>query len=329
MRVGGSSVILSFSFCADTVQPATLKPTQAGNYPFQLGYIPQQKSHWILVAIEQRYMRDRYSPCTVSPPDILPLIDAVVSVRHPVDLVNWLKGDVQKFLPHDLLLCIWGDFQLGPVQYEMLSALPGVGHEGTSATSMTSLFADLFDRWMNADCKPVVLHSINQRYFLWPGADNDATSVAMSAMRSSLVHGIRDQRNRQDCLFVLYSKLPQRKRRERVAIKLLLPYLDCALRQVQSTHHTYASSAVTSDPRPNSAMIGTRTDDQTALSEHEIEIMKWVAKGKSNAEISSLLNVSSFTVKSHMQGIFKKLDVFSRAQAVLAFSGAAKSINAA
>jgi DNA-binding CsgD family transcriptional regulator len=48
--------------------------------------------------------------------------------------------------------------------------------------------------------------------------------------------------------------------------------------------------------------------------------MAWVAKGKTNGEIGSILNVSSFTVKNHMQRIFKKLDVFNRAQAVSTYS---------
>jgi DNA-binding CsgD family transcriptional regulator len=47
--------------------------------------------------------------------------------------------------------------------------------------------------------------------------------------------------------------------------------------------------------------------------------MKWVAMGKTNGEIGSILNVSSFTIKNHMQRIFKKLDVFNRAQAVSTF----------
>ena len=38
--------------------------------------------------------------------------------------------------------------------------------------------------------------------------------------------------------------------------------------------------------------------------------------GKTNAEIGSILCISSFTVKNHLQNIFKKLDVYNRVQAV-------------
>jgi DNA-binding CsgD family transcriptional regulator len=44
--------------------------------------------------------------------------------------------------------------------------------------------------------------------------------------------------------------------------------------------------------------------------------MEWVGKGKTNSEIGMILNISPFTVKNHLQRIFKKLDVMNRAQAV-------------
>jgi len=47
-----------------------------------------------------------------------------------------------------------------------------------------------------------------------------------------------------------------------------------------------------------------------------------VAMGKTNYEIGSILSISSFTVKNHMQRIFKKLDVSNRMQAVSAFKAA-------
>ena len=58
------------------------------------------------------------------------------------------------------------------------------------------------------------------------------------------------------------------------------------------------------------------SEDGTGLSERETQIMAWVAMGKTNSEIGSILNISGFTVKNHMQRIFQKLNVFNRAQAV-------------
>ena len=51
------------------------------------------------------------------------------------------------------------------------------------------------------------------------------------------------------------------------------------------------------------------------LSEREAEIIRWVRLGKTNYEIGIILGISAFTVKNHLQRIFRKLDVSNRAQA--------------
>jgi two-component system NarL family response regulator len=52
------------------------------------------------------------------------------------------------------------------------------------------------------------------------------------------------------------------------------------------------------------------------LSGREIDVLKLMALGKSNKEIGSALFISEGTVKSHVKGIFAKLNVISRTEAV-------------
>jgi DNA-binding CsgD family transcriptional regulator len=52
------------------------------------------------------------------------------------------------------------------------------------------------------------------------------------------------------------------------------------------------------------------------LSNRESECLEWIAIGKSNREIADLLGLSVDTVKEHVQGLFQKLQVTGRAQAV-------------
>jgi DNA-binding CsgD family transcriptional regulator len=52
------------------------------------------------------------------------------------------------------------------------------------------------------------------------------------------------------------------------------------------------------------------------LSEREREIMTWVAEGRTNVEIGAILGISSFTVKNHVQRIFRKLGASNRTEAV-------------
>jgi DNA-binding CsgD family transcriptional regulator len=52
------------------------------------------------------------------------------------------------------------------------------------------------------------------------------------------------------------------------------------------------------------------------LSERELEILRWAAKGKTSWEISRIHAVSERTVKFHLGNIFRKLGVTNRAQAI-------------
>jgi DNA-binding NarL/FixJ family response regulator len=48
------------------------------------------------------------------------------------------------------------------------------------------------------------------------------------------------------------------------------------------------------------------------LTEREAEVLLWIAQGKSNGEISVIINTTEATVKKHVQRIFEKLGVESR-----------------
>jgi len=53
------------------------------------------------------------------------------------------------------------------------------------------------------------------------------------------------------------------------------------------------------------------------LTQRELEILKMVSKGASNADIAEKLFVKEVTIKTHLNSIYKKLNVENRVQAVL------------
>jgi two-component system, NarL family, response regulator len=53
------------------------------------------------------------------------------------------------------------------------------------------------------------------------------------------------------------------------------------------------------------------------LSERELEVLRSLAQGKSNADIAATLSIGEGTVKSHVNRILNKLDVSDRTQAVI------------
>ena len=62
-------------------------------------------------------------------------------------------------------------------------------------------------------------------------------------------------------------------------------------------------------------------DAAAVLSAREREVLRWVARGKSNDEIATALYISEATVRKHLQNAYKKLDVTSRTAAIALLSG--------
>ena len=56
--------------------------------------------------------------------------------------------------------------------------------------------------------------------------------------------------------------------------------------------------------------------DDALLSKREHEILLLVAQGLSNKEIASQINLSRYTVESHIKHIYRKLAVCTRIKAV-------------
>ena len=60
-----------------------------------------------------------------------------------------------------------------------------------------------------------------------------------------------------------------------------------------------------------------KAPESETLTERELEVLRLVAQGQSNREISDLLTISEATVRTHVSNILSKLNVGSRTQAAL------------
>jgi DNA-binding CsgD family transcriptional regulator len=70
-------------------------------------------------------------------------------------------------------------------------------------------------------------------------------------------------------------------------------------------------------PRRRAADAPVASDDLAMLTARELEILDLVAGGNSNHDIAAKLFISEKTVRNHLTGIFDKLGVSSRSQAIV------------
>ena len=59
--------------------------------------------------------------------------------------------------------------------------------------------------------------------------------------------------------------------------------------------------------------------EEKGLTRREIEVLEWVARGKTNTEIGMILHISPRTASKHLEHIYTKLGVESRTAAVVTF----------
>lgn len=249
--------------------------------------------------------------------------DSLAISRHQ-DLFNWLHDDIQHFIPHDILMTAWGDFSLGLVQLDIVSYLKGVRTTEVDKQQLIPLLQDLFRRWEAANRTPINLSLAKEIGNAIFGKPNGEFGAALELMRSGMVQGIKDQRGRHDCLYFVLSANRRLSEEEISAFELLLPYMDAASRQVAHLpvqYPDYPEIKADSEERSDTANgTESRASIPGKLSERELEIMRWVCRGKTNGEIAQIVDISFFTVKNHLQRIFRKLDVLNRAQAVAKIS---------
>ena len=247
------------------------------------------------------------------------IIQEGISVRRHLDLLRWLQGEVQHYLPHEIMLAAWGDFGANFIRYDIVSTLPGVRTEHLVPAHLSPLLRSLYKRWVKMGRMPCT--SRGHSGILYENSSLQCSfGRALQGMRSSLLHGISDERGRHDCLYVIFSSQDELDRSTLGAMEILLPYLDTALRRVAPLPHVSQQDSFLADTLESAdhALSGYEAEisEDHGLSKREAEIMDWVKMGKTNAEIGSILCISSFTVKNHLQHIFKKLAVYNRMQAV-------------
>ncbi|WON74706.1 XrtB/PEP-CTERM-associated transcriptional regulator EpsA [Nitrosospira sp. Is2] len=218
-----------------------------------------------------------------------------MAVRRHYDLFLWLQGEIQHYLPHEIMLAAWGDFHSNLIRHDIVSALIGVRTQHSDVSSLSPLLQGLFNRWIELGRRPYELSVGETGFLLEDRALQCPLGVASQGMQSILIHGISDKRGQHDCLYIIFGSGKKFATSSFSAFNILLPFLDSALGKI--------------DPLPLHAQLGQSfsSPGNNQLTRRETEIINWIKEGKTTSEIAAILGISTFTVTDHLRSIFKKL----------------------
>jgi transcriptional regulator EpsA len=238
---------------------------------------------------------------------IVRLMHQAGRIRRHESLVEWLTGPVQALIPHGGMLAGWGNFHHGALTCRSIG--PSRFQPGVDETERLLRGAHL--HWMAGGMQPQVLPG---GVFL-RGKETDGAT-------NTLVHGLRDLRGSCECVYAFLIPANTPVPQSRQAARLLLPSIDFAFRQaavLANDTHTPGAFPMKGLPLLDEGVSSAGCG--APLSDREEEVMQWVRLGKTNSEIATILNLSTFTVKNHMRRIYKKLNAMNRAQAVSRVGG--------
>ena len=242
---------------------------------------------------------------------LLSVVQASCAVRSRSALDAWLQGEIQDFIPHDVVMVAWGDFQQGAISWDFVPCGSDCKGLPLNDSDVRGLLVGLFDRWTANRQLPVAMPASDLRI------DNKPLFPPTARSRVALAHGLKDCRGEYDCLYVFVGPASLQHERAKDLLRLLLPSIDSGFRQaVAPAARPVPAPASTFSAAPEPYHESRAGEPQQPLSAREREVMHWVRAGKTNSEIASIMNLSTFTVKNHMRRIYKKMDVLNRAQAV-------------
>lgn len=234
------------------------------------------------------------------------IVQATSAVVSLYDLFIFLQSKVQHFIPHQIMLAAWGDFRGDSPRFDVVSALPGVRTDVLADCGIEHMLKNCYHRYISGGRKPLRLESPlagMERHV----SCNCALHAAMKNMRSITVFGVRNERDNQDALYIAMH--PKGSRRAKCdeyfafLVNSVVSQIDVAFRKVAALKRP-----CTEAPASIPLSLG-------QFSEREHEVLHWLAQGKCNSEIAEKLNISAFTVKNHVQRIYKKLAAGNRTEA--------------
>lgn len=232
------------------------------------------------------------------------VIEESLRLSQRTHLFNWLQSGFQYLLAHEVMIFGIKSNETEDYDFEYFTSsryFDGVRFNQAIEREV-GLISQALHAWKKTAQPVLVTNQIQANEFNQYSVINlPQASLKASEMGDFLAHGFGDNHTRIST-FVVFGRLSKKisSNHSRI-LELIMPHLHCALIRVTSN-------------RSNVVQVSKSAKKITG---RESEILQWVHMGKTNWEISTILDISPLTVKNHVQNILRKLDVQNRGQAAV------------
>ncbi len=233
------------------------------------------------------------------------VITESLRISQRTQLFNWLQGELQYLLGHEVMIFGIKSSENDAYHFEYFTSTRYFNDEQLSNVieQDTGLISQIIKIWRETTLPLFVTNQENIEDFSHFSVINfNEDIVKNSELKNFVMHGFGDSHSKISSVVIFgrLHKFPSINLGN--ILELIMPHLHCALVRVTSSR----SNVVI-----NAAAIA------NIMTKRESEILQWLHMGKTNWEISSILDISQLTVKNHVQNILRKLDVQNRSQAAV------------
>ena len=227
-------------------------------------------------------------------------LESALAITNRPQFYLWAQGALQGFIPHETVYCAFGDIEKMQFKFETFSRSPRKVLQKGETDPVTELLPHVVDDWLRHGSQPRLYCSTSAEQVGRRQLISDMKKLQLGPVAA---HGPGEVQGRFGSFFVFAGMPHSPGPRDTHMLQLFMPYLHMALYRVLGRQADNNGTAAEVQP---SAMFSKR----------EIQVLHWVKNGKTNLEISQILEISQPTVKCHVQNIMRKLNVTNRAQAV-------------
>ncbi|MDB5811745.1 MAG: transcriptional regulator, LuxR family [Betaproteobacteria bacterium] len=223
-----------------------------------------------------------------------------LAVRTRHQFFGWTQGSLQSLIAHELLICVLRRDRPAPMLVDSFSTLAASTAETIEHfRHNVSLLAHGIVAWEENDYRPVARAAGISDPFASSPLGHELQRLGAT---HTVMHGTHDASGQWRSLFIFAVQPAAAGPQLKCCIELAVPCMHAAWMRTLFKRRT-ADAAAAHKAAP-------------LLTERQQEILEWVYRGKSNADIASILKLSPFTIKNHVQRILRRLNTTNRAHAV-------------